>query len=110
MNGSVAFGKNYFAGSRMEIFETGLEHSRRPFDAAIAQWVCLYLPSYRPGFESQTHHLCFFNIYLNCVIWKRRKYTKRGWEWLILKQNYRSPPLWISLVEGDEQRTNMCGM
>ena len=31
--------------------------------AAIAPWFCLYLPSCGPGFESQAHHLCFFNLY-----------------------------------------------
>ena len=33
--------------------------------AAIAQWIRLHLPSCRPGFESQAHHLCFFNLYLS---------------------------------------------
>ena len=33
--------------------------------AAIAQWIRLRLPSCRPGFESQAHHLCFFNLYLS---------------------------------------------
>ena len=28
--------------------------------AAAAQWIRLCLPSYRPGFESQAHHLRFF--------------------------------------------------
>ena len=32
--------------------------------AAIAQWICLSLPSLRPGFESQAHHLCFFQFIL----------------------------------------------
>ena len=35
--------------------------------AAIAQWICLRLPSCRPGFESQVHHLHFF-IYSICAI------------------------------------------
>ena len=29
--------------------------------AAIAPWFRLRLPSCGPGFESQAHHLCFFN-------------------------------------------------
>ena len=32
--------------------------------AAIAQWIRLHLPSCRPGFESQAHHLCFFQFKL----------------------------------------------
>ena len=32
--------------------------------AAIAQWIRLRLPSCRPGFESQAHHLCFFQFIL----------------------------------------------
>ena len=30
--------------------------------AAIAQWIRLHLPSCCPGFESQAHHLCFFQF------------------------------------------------
>ena len=32
--------------------------------AAIAPWFHLRLPSYGPGFESQVHHLCFFQFVL----------------------------------------------
>ena len=32
--------------------------------AAIAPWFCLRLPSCGPGFESQVHHLCFFQFVL----------------------------------------------
>ena len=32
--------------------------------AAIAQWIRLRLPSCCPGFESQAHHLCFFQFIL----------------------------------------------
>ena len=40
---------------------------RQPWVAAIAPWFCLRLPSCGPGFESQAHHLCFFNLYYwNC--------------------------------------------
>ena len=31
--------------------------------AAIAPWFCLRLPSCGPVFESQAHHLRFFNLY-----------------------------------------------
>ena len=30
--------------------------------AAVAQWIRLRLPSCRPGFDSQAHHLCFFQF------------------------------------------------
>ena len=30
--------------------------------AAIAPWFRLHLPSCGPGFESQAHHLCFFQL------------------------------------------------
>ena len=40
--------------------------SNYPWGAAIAQWICLCLPSCRPGFESQVRHLCFF-IYSICA-------------------------------------------
>ena len=30
--------------------------------AAIAQWIRLRLPSFCPGFESQAHHLCFYQF------------------------------------------------
>ena len=30
--------------------------------AAVAQWIRSRLPSCRPGFESQAHHLCFFQF------------------------------------------------
>ena len=42
--------------------------------ATIVQWICLHLPSSRPGFESQAHHLRFYQFSkLICVMWKRRK-------------------------------------
>ena len=37
--------------------------------AAIAQWIRLRLPSCRPGFESQAHHLCFFSIYIVQIVY-----------------------------------------
>ena len=30
--------------------------------AAVAQWIRLRLPSCRPGFESQAHHLSFYQF------------------------------------------------
>ena len=35
----------------------------RPIAAAIAPWFRLRLPFCGPGFESQAHHLRFFNLY-----------------------------------------------
>ena len=40
------------------------------FEAAIAPWFCLRLPSCGPGFESQAHHLCFIQFVLKL---KRKK-------------------------------------
>ena len=55
--------------------------------AAIAQWIRLHLPSCRPGFESQAHHLCFFNLYLSFELEceKNENKQKRGRDWPILK-------------------------
>ena len=43
---------------------------------AIAQWICLHLPSWGPGFKTQLYHLCFFhlssNIELYCIIVLRK--------------------------------------
>ena len=37
-----------------------------------------------PGFDSQTHHLCFYQFLLIYVMWKRRKNKgKTGWDWPI---------------------------
>ena len=53
-------------------------------DATIAQWIRLRLPSCRPGFESQAHHLCFFQfilfkLYICHLNWnvKRTKINKK---------------------------------
>ena len=52
--------------------------------AAIAQWIRLRLPSCRPGFESQAHHLRFFQfklfkLYICHLNWnvKRTKINKK---------------------------------
>ena len=37
--------------------------------AGVAQWIRLRLPSCRPGFESQAHHLCFFSIYIVQILY-----------------------------------------
>ena len=38
--------------------------------SAIAQWICLRLPTCGPGFESQAQQvrLAFFNLNLNCNV------------------------------------------
>ena len=64
--------------------------------AAIAQWIRLPLPSSRPGFESQAHHLCFFQIIylsfeLECE--KNENKQKRGRDWPIFKKNTSSMTL-----------------
>ena len=44
--------------------------------AAIALWLRLRLPFCGRGFETQAHHLCFFNLYWNCNE-KRTKINKK---------------------------------
>ena len=53
--------------------------------AAIAHWICLHLPSCRPGFESQAHHQCFNQFIFEFHIWfgKDKNNHKRGRDWLI---------------------------
>ena len=47
----------------------------------MAQWIRLRIPSCRPGFESQAHHLrsysqiCAIGIGIVFALWKERKYT-----------------------------------
>ena len=45
--------------------------------AAIVQWLCLRLPSCRPGFESHAQHLCFFPSNFNFNV-KKDKLCKNG--------------------------------
>ena len=58
--------------------------------AAIAQWIRLRLPSCRPGFESQAHHLRFlqskFVLYCHCVGKRTKINKKRGRVWPIFKK------------------------
>ena len=57
--------------------------------AAIAQWICLRLPSSRPGFDSQALHLCFYHLWWNlyficpCVVKKNENKPKRSRVWPI---------------------------
>ena len=47
--------------------------------AAVAQWIRSRLPSCRPGFESQAHHLRFFQIWKIWIVacWKDENKRKR---------------------------------
>ena len=51
-------------------------------EAAIAQWICVRLTSWGHWFDPLTHHLCFFNLDLNCD----EERTKRGRHWPIFKK------------------------
>ena len=42
---------------------------------AIALWFCLRLPSWGTGFESQAHHLCFFQFVLE--LWPEKNENKQ---------------------------------
>ena len=53
--------------------------------AAIAPWLRLRLPFCGRGFETQAHHLCFFNLYWNC----NEKRTKINKKRLILAHFYK---------------------
>ena len=46
--------------------------------AAIAPWFCLHLPSCGPGFESQAHHLCFFQFVLKLEQEKNKNKQKEA--------------------------------
>ena len=53
--------------------------------AAIAQWISLRLPSCRPGFESQSHHLCFYQIRFELWHIEKMKINKKRPELAHLK-------------------------
>ena len=55
--------------------------------AAIAPWFRLRLPSCGPGFESQAHHLCFFQFVLKLKREKNENKPKRGRDWPIFENN-----------------------
>ena len=67
--------------------------------AAITQWIRLRLLFCRPRFESQAHHLCFFQFIwfklyicqLNSNV-KRTKINKRGQAWPIFKKRNNFGP------------------
>ena len=51
--------------------------------AAITPWYRLRLPSCSRGFESQAHHLSFFNLYYWNCNQRRTKINKKGRDWPI---------------------------
>ena len=56
--------------------------------AAIAHWIRLRLPSCRPRFESQSHHLRFYQLQSNlCYICQVKEF---GRVWQILKKTFAS--------------------
>ena len=55
---------NYFSSHKFEKkFGRKRESNKLDKIRNIAPWFCLLLPSCSPGFKSQAHHLCFFNLY-----------------------------------------------
>ena len=59
--------------------ELTLFNSYPTWVAVIAPWFCLCLPSCGPRFESQAHHLCFFNLYWNCNEKRTKINKKEAW-------------------------------
>ena len=55
----------------------GRHRNKRSGGAAISQWIRLPLPSYRPRFESQAHHLCFHLFIVLCNVEKTKINKKR---------------------------------
>ena len=51
--------------------------SKSYWGAAIAQWIRLRLPSCRPGFESQAHHLCFHQFIKKLCNVEKTKINKK---------------------------------
>ena len=62
-------------GQSRPLFRLYKQHTAR--GAAIAPWVCLLLPSCRPGFESQAHQLCFHQFIKLCNVGKSKINQKR---------------------------------
>ena len=58
--------------------------------ATIAQWIRLSLPTCCPRFESQAHHLRFYQFKFQFKLWhveKTKISRKRGRDWPIFKKN-----------------------
>ena len=58
--------------------------------AAIAPWFHQRLPSCGPWFESQAHHICFFNLYYCNCNEKRIKINKKRPGLAHLKKQYQN--------------------
>ena len=58
-------------------------NKKRPSVAGVthSQWICLRLPTCRPRFKSQAHHLCYYQFKLWHV--EKTKNRKRGRDWPI---------------------------
>ena len=54
--------------------------------ATMAQWICLRLPSCRPGFKPQAHHLRFYQFILELCNVEKAKINKRGRDGPFLKR------------------------
>ena len=50
------------------------------------QWIHLRLPSCRPGFKSQVHHLCFHQYRFELCNVEKTKINKRGQYWPLFKK------------------------
>ena len=57
--------------------------------AAIAQWICRRLPFGCPGFESQAHHLCFYQFKFKLWDVEKTKLNRNiGGDWPIFKKTF----------------------
>ena len=67
-------------------------------NAAIAPWFCLRLPFCGPGFQSQAHHLRFFNLYWNCNVKGTKINKKRPGLAHFLKKTFITTQRQLSLI------------
>ena len=75
---------------------------------SIAQWICLHLPSCRPGFESQKHHLRFYHLKSNlcyiCHVKKERKINKKRIGLAHLKNNLINKDTVVASISDNANR------
>ena len=92
--------------------------------AAVAQWIHLRLPSCRPGFESQAHHLCFYQFkfeFKTVTCWNDENKQKKRPGLAILKivsasfpnglfklRQSETVPLWIVSLHTDRGLIVLC--
>ena len=55
----------------------------------IAQWIYLCLPSCHPGFESQAHHLCFYQLIFELFQVEKTKINIKRRDWHILRKKVK---------------------